>query len=180
MNQARFHWLGMPPSHRDYHFLVSTFLDDSRSTKSNAEIFNTRIFWPREWTGQYYEILLSNEFFPYLTSLANSITVSLSQGVGATLLAAMAGFVIGSYRFRGRIGLLALGILVVLIPTQMVALPLFMWVNTLGFFDNLFGVIIPGLVSGLGLLFFARVYSQLPSDLLDVARMEGVNFGFSC
>jgi len=156
-------------------FLYPLFWMILGSFKSNAEIFSTRIFWPREWTGQYYEILLSNEFFPYLRSLTNSVTVSLSQGVGATLLAAMAGFVIGSYRFRGRIGLFALGVLVVLIPPQMVALPLFIWVNALGFFDNLFGVILPGLVSGMGVLFFARVYSQLPSDLLDVARMEGAS-----
>ena len=156
-------------------FLYPLFWMILGSFKSNAEIFNTRIFWPREWAGQYYGILFSNEYFPFIRSLANSIAVSLTQGVGATLLAAMAGFVIGSYRLRARNGLLGLGVLVVLIPAQMVALPLFMWVNFLGLFDSLLGVALPGMVSGLGLLFFARVYSQVPSDLLDVARMEGAS-----
>lgn len=156
-------------------FLYPLFWMILGSFKSNAEIFNTRIFWPRVWDGQYYRTLFSNEYFPFFRSLANSVVISLSQAAGATLLAALAGFVIGAKRFLARNGLLALGVLVVLIPAQMVALPLFMWVNTLGLFDTLPGVALPGMVSGLGLLFFARVYSQVPSDLLDMARMEGAS-----
>jgi multiple sugar transport system permease protein len=156
-------------------FLYPLFWMILGSFKSNAEIFNTRIFWPKEWSGQYYRTLFSNDYFPFLRTLANSVFVSLSQGAGATLLAAMAGFVIGTNRFRARNGFLVLGILVVLIPAQMVALPLFMWVNSLGLFDSLLGVALPGMVSGLGLIFFARVYRQVPGDLLDVARMEGAS-----
>ena len=35
-------------------FLYPLFWMILGSFKSNADIFNTRIFWPREWTGQYY------------------------------------------------------------------------------------------------------------------------------
>ncbi len=71
--------------------------------------------------------------------------------------------------------LLAPGVLVVLIPAQMVALPLFVWVNALGLFDNPLGVALPGMVSGLGLLFFTRVFKLVPRELIEIARIEGAS-----
>ncbi len=158
-------------------FLYPLFWMLLGSFKANNEIFNTRVFWPENWSGRYYGILFSGEYFDFGRSLANSIFVSLAQGIGATALAAMAGFVLGVYRFRARMPLLGLGLLVVLIPAQMMALPLFTWVNTLGLFDNPLGVVLPGLVSGLGLLFFTRVFRQIPVELLDAARIEGASEG---
>ncbi len=145
------------------------------SVKSNSELFDTRTFWPETWSLEYYRILFSSEYFSFDRSLLNSILTALAQGIGATLLSAMAGYVLGIYRFKGRAWLLGLGVLVVLVPAQMVALPLFIWVNTLGLFDNPAGVILPGLVSGLGLLFFTRVFRLVPKELIDLARIEGAS-----
>lgn len=158
-------------------FLYPLFWMALGSFKSNSEIFNTRIFWPREWSLRYYKILFSGEFFDFGRSLFNSVAISIAQGAGATILAAMAGYVLGVYRFSGRLGLLAIGFLVVLIPAQMVALPLFIWVNTLGLFDSPLGVAVPGMVSGLGLLFFTRVFRLVPKELIETARMEGASEG---
>ena len=156
-------------------FLYPLFWMALGSFKSNSEIFNTRTFWPSEWTGRYFGILFSGEYFNFERTLFNSIAISISQGVGATILAAMAGYIIGTYHFRGRMTLVALGVMVVLIPAQIVALPLFVWVNTLGLFDNPLGVALPGMVSGLGLLFFTRVFRLVPKELIEVARMEGAS-----
>lgn len=145
------------------------------SFKTNNEIFNTRAFWPSEWSGQYFSILFSGEYFDFGRTLFNSVAISIGQGIGATFLAAMAGYVLGVYRFRGRMTLVAAGVLVVLIPAQLVALPLFIWVNSLGLFDNPLGVALPGMVSGLGLLFFTRVFKLVPTELIEAARMEGAS-----
>lgn len=158
-------------------FLYPFFWMFLGSFKSNSEIFNTRLFWPASWTSEFYGILLQGVYFDFWRSLLNSIFIALAQGIGASLLAAMAGFVLGIYRFRSRILWIALGVLVLLVPAQMMALPLFTWVNRLGLFDNPMGVILPGLVSGLGLLFFTRVFRQIPRELLDVARIEGASEG---
>lgn len=158
-------------------FLYPLFWMFLGSFKSNSEIFNTRLFWPKIWTGEFYGILLQGEYFDFGRSLFNSVFISLAQGVGATLLAAMAGFVFGVYRFRSSVLWIAIGVLVVLVPVQMMALPLFTWVNSIGLFDHPMGVILPGLVSGLGFLFFTRVFRQVPKELLDVARIEGASEG---
>lgn len=158
-------------------FLYPFFWMILGSFKSNREIFNTRLFWPESWSGEYYGTLAGGEYFDFWRSLINSTAISLAQGIGATFLAAMAGYVLGVYRFRSRTLWIALGVLVVLVPVQMMALPLFTWVNRLGLFDNPMGVVMPGLVSGLGLLFFTRVFRQIPRELFDVARIEGASEG---
>jgi len=158
-------------------FLYPLFWMVLGSFKSNSEIFNTRVFWPKEWTGKYFSILFSGEYFSFGRALFNSVAISMAQGIGATILASLAGYILGVYRFRGRMTLIAAGVLVVLIPAQMVALPLFVWVNTLGLFDHPLGVALPGMVSGLGLLFFTRVFTLVPKELIEVARMEGASEG---
>lgn len=158
-------------------FLYPFFWMFLGSFKANREIFDTSLFWPLKWTGEYFAILFRGEYFSFGRSLLNSVFIALAQGIGATLLAAMAGFVLGVYRFRSRNLWLGVGVLVVLVPVQMMALPLFIWVNRIGLFDNPVGVILPGLVSGLGLLFFTRVFRQIPRELLDVARIEGASEG---
>ncbi|MGK0241076.1 MAG: ABC-type glycerol-3-phosphate transport system permease component [Candidatus Pelagisphaera sp.] len=158
-------------------FLYPLFWMFLGSFKANREIFDTSLFWPLTWTGEYFAILFGGEYFSFGRSLLNSIFIALAQGIGATLLAAMAGFVLGVYQFRSRNLWLGVGVLVVLVPVQMMALPLFIWVNSIGLFDNPVGVILPGLVSGLGLLFFTRVFRQIPRELLDVARIEGASEG---
>lgn len=145
------------------------------SFKSNSEIFDTHSLWPREWSFDYFRILFSGTYFDFGGSLFNSIWISLAQGIGATLLAAMAGYTLALYAFRGNLTLLLVGALVVLVPAQMVALPLFIWVNTLGLFDHPLGVALPGMVSGLGLLFFSRAFRLVPTELIDVARIEGAS-----
>lgn len=145
------------------------------SFKANTEIFDTSRFWPSVWSGEYYSILTSGQYFSFWRSLANSTFIALAQAIGATAFASMAGYSLGVCRFSGRGLLIFLGAATIFIPAQMIALPLFAWVNVLGLFDNPLGVALPGMVSGLGLLFFTRVFSQIPRELLEVGRMEGAS-----
>lgn len=145
------------------------------SFKTNSELFDTSRFWSSNWSGQFYAILTDGTYFGFWRSLANSTLIALGQGVGATFLASMAGFVLGVHSFKGRGVWIVLGAMTLFIPAQMIALPLFSWVNALGLFDNPLGVALPGMVSGLGLLFFTRVFRQIPRELLEVGRIEGAS-----
>jgi multiple sugar transport system permease protein len=77
--------------------------------------------------------------------------------------------------FRGRSVLFILALLVILIPTQVIALPLLSWIQRMHLYDSLFGVMLPGITSGLGVLFFTQAFRQVPEALLEQARMEGAS-----
>ncbi|MFT5128560.1 MAG: multiple sugar transport system permease protein [Rhodothermales bacterium] len=144
-------------------------------SKGNAEIFKPLQLLPKEWTLEHAERLLSGEWFPFWRTLANSAIVAGFQAIGAVAITAAAGFIFAKHQFRGKPAFFFAAILVILVPQQILAVPLFTWLNQLGLIDHLAGAMLPGMVSGLGIIFFTQIFRQVPNDLLDVARLEGAS-----
>ena len=131
-------------------------------------------FFPNEFSLQNVRGLLAGEFeVPFWDVFGNSLLVSLGQALGAVALSAMAGYAFARFQFRGKRTLFVLAIALILIPRQLFAVPLFSWANTLGLSDSLFGVMLPGVVTGLGVIYFTQVFRQLPEEYLQAARVCG-------
>lgn len=143
--------------------------------KSNPEIFKPLQLLPKAWDFEHARRLLGSEWFPFWRTLANSAIVAGGQALGAVVLTAAAGFVFAKHQFRGKTPLFIGAMLVILIPQQILAVPLFTWLNELGLVDKLAGAMLPGMVSGLGIIFFTQIFRQVPDDLLHVARLEGAS-----
>ena len=143
--------------------------------KANPEIFRPCPLLPDEFHLRHYRSLLSGEWIPYPRQFLNSLFIAAVQTVLAVALAAAAGFVFAKHRFRGKRALFALAVLVVLIPRQVMVLPLFTWMNDLRLLDGPWSVIWPGAVSGIGVIYFTQVCKRVPDELLDMARSEGAS-----
>jgi multiple sugar transport system permease protein len=87
----------------------------------------------------------------------------------------LAGYTFARHRFPGRGLFFVLALVVIVVPQQALAIPLFSWLNTLGLSNRLAGVILPGVVSGLGVLYFTQVFRQVPDDLVNAARLAGAS-----
>ena len=141
--------------------------------KANPEIFRPFPLLPEGIHFRHYHALLSGEWIPYPRQFFNSLVIASSQTALALALSASAGFVFAKYTFSGKRALFALAVLVVLIPRQVMVLPIFTWMNVLGLLDGPWSVIWPGAVSGIGILYFTQVFKRVPDELLDLARSEG-------
>ena len=130
-------------------------------------------FFPNEFSMQNVRDLLAGKWVPFWDVFGNSLLVSLGQALGAVALSAMAGYAFARFQFRGKRALFLLAIALILIPRQLFAVPLFSWVNALGLSDSLFGVMLPGVVTGLGVIYFTQVFRQLPEEYLQAARVCG-------
>jgi len=116
-----------------------------------------------------------DDLFDFRTAFCNSLLIAVLQAFGAVVLCACAGFVFGKYSFKGKTCLLGVALLTILIPRQVIALPLSEWLIQLQLYDSLWAIILPGTVTGIGLLFFAKMFRQVPEELLEVARTEGAS-----
>jgi len=143
--------------------------------KTNREIFRPDVFWPASLNTSAITALTSGTWFPFWRVLANSVLLASGQALGAVVITSLAGFAFARLRIPLRTLLFALCLCVVAVPIEALAIPLFSWVHTLGLFNNPAGVLLPGVVSGLGVVYFTRVFQQMPADLVDVARIEGAN-----
>jgi multiple sugar transport system permease protein len=106
--------------------------------------------------------------------LLNSL---LYAGVGAaigTLLAAMAGYALAKYEFRGREVLFGVILAGVLVPATALALPLFLLLSQVELTNTYWAVFLPSLVSPFG-VYLSRIYAAgaVPDELIEAGRLDG-------
>ena len=143
--------------------------------KTNNEFFQplAKAFFPAHYDWQNVADLLGGKWVPFWNVFGNSLIVSLGQALGAVALSAMAGYAFARFSFRGKRLLFVLTVALILVPRQLFAVPLFSWVNALGLSDSLLGVMLPGVVTGLGVIYFTQVFRQVPGEYLQAARVCG-------
>ena len=155
------------------------------STKNESDFSTAFGFWfsghPQFLTN--VRAVLNVNDHVYLHWLFNTALYSVCSAIGATLFAAMAGYALAKFFFRGRelFFLVILGSLMV--PITALALPLFLIMTdiNLGFthislINTYAAVILPSLVSPFG-VYLMRIYTagSVSDDLLNAARIDGAN-----
>lgn len=110
----------------------------------------------------------------YFTWLGNSFLYALAAGVGATVLALLAGYGFAKYRFRGRNAAFALLLGSVMVPLTALVIPTFVLLAEMELVNTRWAVILPSLLSPLG-VYLVRVYAQdvVPDEMLDAGRVDG-------
>lgn len=148
------------------------------STKSRAEFTSTAALWftPDGLANLVGNIgsLFTYDSGVYVRWLVNSV---LYAGVGAlagTLIAAMCGYALGKYRFRGREALFNVVLAGVLVPATALALPLFLIFSQVQLTNTFWSVFLPSIVSPFG-VYLARIFAaaSVPDELLEAARLDG-------
>ena len=110
----------------------------------------------------------------YLRWIGNSALYAFLGGLGATVLAVLAGYGFAKYNFRGRDLSFAILLGSVMVPLTALVIPTFVLFSELGLTDTIWAVILPSLLSPFG-VYLMRVYAAeaVPDELLDAARMDG-------
>jgi multiple sugar transport system permease protein len=103
----------------------------------------------------------------------NSTLLAFAVTALSLLLNAMAGYAFAKLRFRGRDRLFRLLLLLLVIPSQVVMLPLFLMVRSAGLVNSFWGVILPGMASVFGIFLMRQYALSIPDELLDAARADG-------
>ncbi|MGE4550633.1 MAG: carbohydrate ABC transporter permease, partial [Opitutales bacterium] len=152
------------------------------SFKTNKEIYQPLLFFPSEYESDAFVSLFSGNLpdgvslpFSFVDVFLHSILASGSQALFATILTAMAGYAFAKYRFRWKNILFLLAMLVILVPRQALAVPLFEWLTQLNLNGSLWAIILPGAASGIGVIFFTQIFRRVPDSLMGLAQVEGAS-----
>jgi len=103
----------------------------------------------------------------------NSLLICLVQTIGTLLLSSMVGYGLAVYDFRGRNFVFITVLVVMMIPVELLMLPLFKLTVALRLVDTLAGVVLPFVVSPFAVFFFRQYAMGLPMDLIDSGRIDG-------
>ncbi|MCX6827010.1 MAG: carbohydrate ABC transporter permease [candidate division Zixibacteria bacterium] len=118
----------------------------------------------------YYELFTSSNMLMYLF---NSILVGIIVTVGNIFFCFMAGYAFSRYHFLGKNLWFYSIILVLMIPAHIVIIPLYLLIHKLGFYDTYWALILPFLVSPIGIFLVKQYIDTLPSSIEEAARMDG-------
>ncbi len=113
------------------------------------------------------------EKFPFLVWLLNSLFLASAQTVIVVLLSSLGGFALATYRFRGRGAVVALLLLTLLVPGQVLLPSTYELVNSFGWINSYAAILIPGAISVFGILLFRAAMGAVPPELLHAARIDG-------
>ncbi|MFF3171873.1 carbohydrate ABC transporter permease [Streptomyces sp. NPDC057900] len=114
------------------------------------------------------------ELSAFWQALGNSLIVASTTAVSNVLLSSLAGFAFAKLRFPGRGFLLVCVVVTVMVPTQLGIIPLSMLVTDMGLYGKLSALIVPALVSAIGVFWMRQaVEENIPDELVEAARMDG-------
>lgn len=115
-------------------------------------------------------ILFNN---PVWRWLFNSFFISTSEMVAVCLVSATAGYVLAKKVFPGRKLIFTMLIAAMMLPKQVILIPLFTMLADLGWVDTYQGLIIPAIAWPFG-IFLVKQFSQtIPNELLEAAKIDG-------
>jgi multiple sugar transport system permease protein len=130
---------------------------------------------PEKFTLQSYLTIINDARVPLERFYLNSIIVTFSI-VGMTLFtSSLAGFVFAKYNFFGKNVWFALILATLMIPFQVIMIPLYLVLVKLGITDSLLGLIVPGATSAFGIFLMRQFIENIPNELIDAARIDGAS-----
>lgn len=122
---------------------------------------------------------LDNYFFlftgntPYFTWFKNSVIITVAQTLITLVVSAFVGYGFAMYNFRFKNLLFVCVLLTMMIPMEIIMLPLYRLIIAMGLIDSMWGIILPFAAAPLPIFFFRQYLSGIPKDFLDAARVDG-------
>jgi multiple sugar transport system permease protein len=145
----------------------------SLSIKPPAEIFNASFsLFPDKFYGieNYGKALTAS---PLPRFMANGAFVCAAILILQILICTPFAYALAKLRFKGRDTIFALVLIGLLIPHQVLALPLFVLGYQLGLLNSYAALIFPFIVSPFGIFLFRQFFKAVPDDIVHAARLDG-------
>jgi putative chitobiose transport system permease protein len=111
--------------------------------------------------------------YPFGRYLFNSVIVATFSVLLNLLFCSLAAYPLARLRFRGRETIFALIVATIMIPFQIVMIPLYILTVNLGLRNTYLGVIFPAIASAFGIFLLRQAFLGVPKELEEAARMDG-------
>jgi multiple sugar transport system permease protein len=160
------------------YFLVPLWWLLVSTTKSTNQLYISQMFWFADSSSLLHNLdwVSSYQDGVFWRWVLNSVLYAGISAALATLISAMAGYLISKYTFRGK-GALSMTVLgALMVPAAAMTIPVFLLVKELGLLNTPIAVILPMLFNPFG-VYFMMVYIReaMPAELLDAGRIDGAN-----
>ena len=155
-------------------FLIPLLWMLSASLKSAANVLDYPIDWiPDVLHWENYVKVWTNDQAPFTRLYFNSLLITVTALIGQLLFASMAAYAFAKLQFKGKNALFFALLASMMIPTESTIIPQFMLFKTIGLYDNMLAIILPGWFNVTTIFLLRQFYMSLPDDLMEAAKLDG-------
>ncbi len=121
--------------------------------------------YPRTW-----------EALPFNVFILNSVIVSVLVTLGQLATCSLGAFAFARLHFPGRDKLFLLYLATMMVPFQVVMIPLFVLMRTFRWIDTYPALIVPMIFSAYGTFLLRQFFLTIPNELEDAAKIDGCGY----
>jgi multiple sugar transport system permease protein len=153
-------------------FLVPLAWMTLSSFKSLDEVLTPDIRWlPSQWQfSNYTQVLGDNQFGTYFF---NSLVVAVAVTAMNLLVSSLGGYGLAKFHFPGRTLAFFFILSIMMVPFQVIVIPLYIIVRGFGWINSYWGLIVPGGVTAFGVFFMRQSIVTVPTEFFEAARLDG-------
>ena len=152
---------------------IAWVVDTALKTESDTTTVPVTWIPPSGFTLEsFWEILSGGNMLRwYFNSFLTSSIITLM----VVLLASLAAFGFSRVAFRGSNFLFFMIVAGIVIPPQVLIVPLFIEMQALGLVDTYWGIILPQMAAPIAVFIFKQFFDGIPHELEDAARVDGAS-----
>lgn len=110
-----------------------------------------------------------------LVGLLNTLIITIPSTLGGLFISALSAYAFAKTKFKGRNVLFFIMLITTMIPGIVMMTPLVSIYTTLGLYNTLFPLIVPGMFGTAVCVFFLRQsFMAIPDDYIDAAKLDGI------
>ena len=110
---------------------------------------------------------------PYNRYFVNSIFIATASTLLTLFFCSLGGYAFAKYQFRGQKILFGILLASMMVPFQVLLVPLFGLMYDIGWLNSYKAIVIPFSVGAFGVFLMRQFIVTIPSELLDAARIDG-------
>ena len=130
-------------------------------------------FFAKEFSLENYVRLSKRlKVFVYIK---NSVIYAMLTTIPSVFFCSLAGYAFARFQFKGRNFLFIVVLATMMIPFQVIMIPLFLVVKTMGMYDTYAGLVLPKLAIAISIFMMRSAFVALPKELEEAGRIDGVN-----
>jgi len=128
--------------------------------------------WPNPFTAEAYNTLATGNL-PILRWFANSVIAASAQTAIILVTASAAAYALARLEFRGKKIVFGAIVATLLVPGVVFLIPNYLIVDSFGWLDSLWAIIVPGSAGAFGVFFLRQFFISLPTEIEEAARVDG-------
>ena len=147
----------------------------SSSLKSMDELFAVPPVWiPAHIAWENYVYMF--EQAPWITYFVNTAVITVCTILGQLVTCSMAAYAFARLKFKGRDAIFIIYLGTMMIPFQVVMIPQFQIIKTLGLIDNIWSLIVIGIFKAFGTFLLRQFFLTIPKELEEAAKIDGCSY----